>query len=166
MKYRTSHVASVSGEILIQREYPAAPLMGVGALIIENGNVLLARRGNPPAKGEWSVPGGLVHAGESLFEAVIREAAEETGLIVQPQYLVELVERIFRDEDGRVRYHYVIADYACTVLGGEAVAGSDADEITWSDELTLEKFRLPSITRDVVHKALRMEEKRFGRGTE
>jgi ADP-ribose pyrophosphatase YjhB (NUDIX family) len=107
-----------------------------------------------------------VHAGESLFEAVIREAVEETGLIVQPQYLVELVERIFRDEDGRVRYHYVIADYACTVLGGKAVAGSDADEIAWTNELTLEEFRLPSITRDVLQKALRMGAERVGRGTE
>lgn len=154
-------MSSVSEEILIQREYPAAPLMGVGALIIDNGNILLARRGNPPAKGEWSIPGGLVHAGESLFEAVIREAVEETGLIVQPQYLVELVERIFRDTEGRVRYHYVIADYACTVLDGKPIAGSDADEIAWSNELTLEEFHLPSITREVVQKALRMEAERL-----
>ncbi|AFM25371.1 NUDIX hydrolase [Desulfomonile tiedjei] len=159
-------MSSVSEEILIQREYPAAPLVGVGALIMDNGNILLARRGNPPAKGEWSVPGGLVHVGESLFDAVIREAVEETGLIVQPRYLVELIERIFRDEDGRVRYHYVIADYACTVLGGEPVAGSDADEIAWSNELALEEFHLPSITREVVQKALRMEAERLGRKTE
>jgi 8-oxo-dGTP diphosphatase len=104
--------------------------VGVGAVIVEQGRVLLVLRGTEPAKGRWSIPGGLIDVGESLREAVAREVREETGLVVEPLELIELLDRIHRDGD-RVRYHYVIADYLCRVVGGSLHAASDADAVRW-----------------------------------
>jgi 8-oxo-dGTP diphosphatase len=137
----------------IRREYPAAPLIGVGALIIDGGRIVLVRRAKPPAEGEWSIPGGLVHLGETLNEAVAREAHEETGLEVRPEILVELLERIFPDEQGRARYHYVLADFSCRVIGGTLLAGSDAAEARWVCCEDLENFNLAPITMKVILKA-------------
>jgi 8-oxo-dGTP diphosphatase len=114
----------------MQREYPETPLLGVGAVVVDQGRVLLVRRGNEPLKGHWSLPGGLLEVGESLTGGVIREVREETGLTVEPVELIELLDRIHRDGD-RVRYHYVIADYLCRVAGGELFAASDADAVKW-----------------------------------
>jgi 8-oxo-dGTP diphosphatase len=122
----------------MQREFPSAPLAGVGAVVVHQGRVLLIRRGTEPALGQWSLPGGLVELGESLAEALRREVREETGLLVEPVELVELLDRIYREdrhedghEDGRVRYHYIIADYLCRVTGGELRAASDAAAVRW-----------------------------------
>jgi 8-oxo-dGTP diphosphatase len=114
----------------MQREFPSAPLLGVGAVVVEHGRVLLVRRGSEPLKGRWTLPGGVLEVGESLAAGVAREVLEETGLRVEPLELVELVDRIHR-ENGRVRYHYVIADYLCRVAGGELRAGTDADAARW-----------------------------------
>jgi len=117
---------------LAQRAYPAHPLVGVGGIVIDSlGRVLLVQRGNEPRKGHWSIPGGLLELGESLLAGVQREIAEETGLTVQPQAIVEVVDRIDKEED-RVRYHYVIVDYWCTVLAGKAQPASDAADIRWA----------------------------------
>jgi ADP-ribose pyrophosphatase YjhB (NUDIX family) len=107
-----------------------APLVGVGAVLVKDGRVLLVRRGNEPMKGRWSLPGGLLELGESLTDGVVREVREETGLIVEPIELIELFDSIHREEE-RVRYHYVIADYLCRVKGGVLQAASDADEARW-----------------------------------
>lgn len=120
------------GRSMLQREYPNAPLVGVGAVIVDRGRVLLVRRGTEPAKGVWSIPGGLIETGEMLHEAVVREVREETGMAVEPVALIELLDRIIREGD-RVRYHYVIADYLCRVTGGTLAAASDADEARWVD---------------------------------
>lgn len=114
----------------MQREFPDAPMVGVGAVIVHSGRVLLVQRATEPARGQWSVPGGLVELGESLEKAVMREVQEETGLAVEPVALVELLDRIHHDA-GQVRYHYVIADYLCKVVGGELHAASDAAAVRW-----------------------------------
>ena len=114
----------------MQREFPQAPLVGVGAVIVQGDRVLLVQRGRDPMKGQWTLPGGVLEVGESLVEGVIREVREETGLDVEVLELVELLDRIHR-EDGRVRFHYVIADYLCRVTGGELHAASDADAVRW-----------------------------------
>jgi len=114
----------------MQREFPETPLVGVGAVVVHEGRVLLVRRGREPLKGHWSLPGGLLELGEPLMDGVAREVREETGLMVEPMELVELLDRVHRDGE-RVRYHYVIADYLCRLTGGELKAASDADEVCW-----------------------------------
>jgi 8-oxo-dGTP diphosphatase len=118
----------------IQREFPESPIVGVGAVVVDRGRVLLVRRGKEPLKGKWSLPGGMLELGESLTEGVVREVTEETGLIVEVLELVELLDRVHREsgaEGERVRYHYVIADYLCRVAGGTLQADSDADAVRW-----------------------------------
>ncbi len=114
----------------MQREFPETPLVGVGAVIVEEGRVLLVRRGTEPLKGHWTLPGGLLEVGEALEAGVVREVREETGLAVEPIELIELLDRIHREGE-RVRYHYVIADYLCRVGGGALKAASDADAARW-----------------------------------
>lgn len=114
----------------MQREFPAAPLVGVGAVIVHEERVLLARRGHAPLKGHWTLPGGVLELGETLAHGVAREVREETGLLVEPVELVELLDRIHRVDD-RIQFHYVIADYLCRVTGGALEAASDADAVRW-----------------------------------
>jgi ADP-ribose pyrophosphatase YjhB (NUDIX family) len=114
----------------MQREFPVAPLVGVGAVVVDEARVLLVRRGSEPLKGQWSLPGGMLELGESLIAGVVREVREETGLEVEPVELIELLDRIHREGE-RVRYHYVIADYLCRVTGGLLQAASDADAVRW-----------------------------------
>lgn len=114
----------------LQREFPLSPIIGVGAVVVNDGRVLLVCRGSEPLKGHWTLPGGVLEVGESLAEGVTREVLEETGLQVEPIELIELLDRIHREEN-RVRYHYVIADYLCRVTGGKLQASSDADAVRW-----------------------------------
>jgi 8-oxo-dGTP diphosphatase len=120
---------------LTQREFPTNPLLGVGAVVVDDlGRVLLVQRGTEPMKGHWSLPGGLLELGETLVEGVKREVFEETGLFVQPEAIVEVVDRIYRDSDVKespVRYHYVVVDYWCRVIGGILKPSSDASEVAW-----------------------------------
>lgn len=118
----------------LTREFPEAPIVGVGAVIVGRNRVLLVQRGREPLKGKWSLPGGMLELGESLAEGVVREVQEETGLIVEVLELVELLDRVHREsspEGERVRFHYVIADYLCRVVGGTLQASSDADAVRW-----------------------------------
>lgn len=114
----------------MQREFPPAPLVGVGAVVVDGGRVLLVQRGGEPLRGHWTLPGGVLEVGETLAEGVAREVKEETGLEVEIVELVEILDRIHRQE-GRVRFHYVLADYLCRVTGGELRAASDADAVRW-----------------------------------
>ncbi len=117
---------------MMEREFPDVPRLAVGAVVVDRGRVLLVRRGQEPLKGHWSLPGGALELGESLNEGLVREVREETGLIVEPVELVELLDRIHREGE-RVRYHYVIADYLCRVVAGELHAASDADAVRWAE---------------------------------
>src|SRR5579863_1750816 len=110
----------------MKREYPEQPLVGVGAIIIENSRVLLVKRAHPPLQAQWSIPGGVLELGELVREAAIREAREETGLTVEPGELLGVYDRVLRDTHGRVQYHYVLVDFLCRPLGGELQAASDA----------------------------------------
>jgi len=141
----------------LKREFPRTPLVGVGAVVVHQGRVLLVRRGREPLKGHWTVPGGVLEVGESLAEGVAREVKEETGLDVEPIELVELLDRIHREE-GRVRYHYVIADYLCRVMGGELAAASDAGEVRWVEHAewnSQSALQLDAITVRVIEKGWR-----------
>jgi 8-oxo-dGTP diphosphatase len=138
----------------MQREYPDRPIVGVGAIIVEKGRVLLARRGNPPRAGQWSLPGGVVELGETLRAATEREALEETGLIVKAGEVVEVVDRIIPGNNSAPQYHYVLVDFLCSCVGGELCAGEDAAEVAWASEEELGKYGLEQITLQVVKKAL------------
>ena len=94
------------------REYPAHPVVGVGAVVVRDGRALLVRRAHEPRKGEWSLPGGLLDLGEALVDAARREVKEETGLDVEVGPMIETFDRVHRDGDGRIRYHFVIVDFA------------------------------------------------------
>jgi mutator protein MutT len=136
----------------MRREFPETPLIGVGAVVVDKGRVLLVRRGTEPLKGQWSLPGGLVELGEPLLAAVVREVREETGLTVEPVELIELLDRIHR-QDERVRYHYVIADYLCRVAEGTLLAASDADAVRWVERAEWNShsaLRLEPITVSVI----------------
>ena len=113
------------------REYPDAPVAGVGGVVIRGGDVLLVRRAFPPRAGEWSLPGGRLELGESLVDAVRREVREETGIEVEVGPMVEVFDRVHRDSDGRVRYHFVIVDFVCRPVGGALRAGDDALDARW-----------------------------------
>jgi mutator protein MutT len=144
-------VFAVKGKIM-QREFPETPLVGVGAVVVEEGRVLLVRRGTEPLKGEWSLPGGVLELGESLLDGVVREVQEETGLTVEPLELIELLDRIHRIDE-RVRYHYVIADYLCRVTSGELKAATDADAVRWVERAEWNShsaLRLDPITTRVI----------------
>ena len=133
------------------REYPERPVVGVGGVVIEHGRALLIRRGGEPLKGQWSIPGGTLETGETLEEGTRREMEEETGLRVRIVELIEVFERIFRepgDSSLRPRYHFIILDYLCERLSGEARAGSDVTDIAWVEESALAAYDLtPTATR-------------------
>jgi ADP-ribose pyrophosphatase YjhB (NUDIX family) len=136
----------------MQREFPETPLVGVGAVVVDEGRVLLVRRGTEPMKGQWSLPGGVLELGESLLSGVVREVLEETGLTVEPLELLELLDRIHRVGE-RVRYHYVIADYLCRVAGGDLKAASDADAVRWAERAEWNShsaLRLDPVTTRVI----------------
>lgn len=138
----------------MSREYPERPIAAVGAVVVDNGKVLLIRRGKPPRPGQWSLPGGGQELGESYIEAAIREVREETGLAIEVLGLIDVVDSITRDESGRVRFHYLLADVVARPVGGTLQAGGDASEARWFS--IGEVFALPlwSETIRVIEKAL------------
>jgi len=136
----------------MQREFPDVPLVGVGAIIIEGDRVVLVKRAHPPLQAEWSIPGGVLEVGELVREAAIREAREETGLTVQPGELLGVYDRILRDPDKRVQYHYVLIDFLCRRVAGELAAASDAAEVRWFGREELPGLKLAEDTLDVIGK--------------
>ena len=144
----------------IKRHFPTQPVVGVGAVVFKSGEVLLVRRGQEPALGSWSLPGGLVELGETLEAAIQRELAEETGLTVTLLGIAAVAERVFRDPDGRIAYHYVLVDFLCDYLGGDLTAGSDITAARFVALGELTGFDLPEFTGDVIHRA--WQQKRQG----
>lgn len=141
----------------MKREFPEIPLVGVGAVIIEQGGseqarVLLVKRARPPLQAQWSIPGGALEVGELVREGVVREAREETGLIVEPGELLGVYDRVVRDAKERVQYHYVLIDFLCHRVGGELAAADDAAEVRWFTREELPGLKLVEDTMDVIRK--------------
>jgi 8-oxo-dGTP diphosphatase len=136
----------------MNREFPEVPLVGVGAIIIEANEIVLVKRLHPPLQGKWSIPGGVLEIGELVREAAVREAREETGLVVQPGELLGVYDRVLRDVEKRVQYHYVLIDFLCRKIAGELVAASDAAEVRWFRREELAELKLAEDTLDVIKK--------------
>jgi 8-oxo-dGTP diphosphatase len=136
------------------RQYPERPIVGVGAVIVEDGKVVLIKRKYEPLKGHWSLPGGIVEIGETLETALTREMLEETGLRVDVGPVIEVFDRIMRDEQHRVRYHFVLIDYLCWRTEGSLRAGSDVDAAIWTDPATLSQYALTKKATSVIHRGL------------
>ena len=146
------------------REYPDAPRVGVGAVVLDGDRVLLVQRGQPPSQGKWSLPGGLVHVGEGLEDAVRREVTEECGLSVRVLDVCGVIDRIVRDPAGpspaapggapRVRYHWVIVDYVAEPAGGAVRAGSDAADARWVPVADLARYDTTDGLADMIHRAV------------
>lgn len=133
---------------------PPAPVVGVGGVVIHAGRALLIRRGKQPLYGRWVVPGGTVELGEPLAAALVREMREETCLEVEPVELLTVFDRIEREGES-VLYHFVIVDYLCRYVSGEARAASDALEVAWAAPEELDRFDLPPKALEVVQDAFR-----------
>jgi 8-oxo-dGTP diphosphatase len=149
------------------REYPERPVVGIGGVVIEDGRALLIRRGSEPLRGHWSIPGGTLEIGETLQQGVARELQEETALEVRVLDVIEVFDRIFPAEaldpaiPGRgPRFHYVIVDYLCERISGEARAGSDVTDVAYAREDELEQFHLTKTATRVLRKAFAMDRER------
>jgi len=135
------------------RPYPDRPVVGVGAVVLEAERVLLIKRGHAPLKGQWSLPGGGVETGETLEQAVAREVLEETGLTVEVGPIVEVLDRISRDADGRVEHHFVLVDFVCRASGGILRGASDAEDAAWVALQDLARYDVAAVTVSVIQKA-------------
>ena len=132
---------------MVKRLYPKQPIVGVGAVLICDGKILLEKRKYEPGKGKWSIPGGLVELGENVEQSVIREVKEETGLEVEKPEHIDVVDNVVRDENGEVKYHFVIIDYFVKLKGGTLEARSDAEELRWVSLDEVEKYDLTKTFR-------------------
>jgi ADP-ribose pyrophosphatase YjhB (NUDIX family) len=138
----------------MKRDYPEHPIIGVGAVIVRGERALLVRRATEPLKDEWSVPGGVLELGEKLRVGAAREALEETGLTVEVGQVLDVFDSIFPDADGRTQYHFVLIDFLCRPVAGEAKAGSDVSDVRWVSEDELANLKLRDSIADVVRKGL------------
>lgn len=138
----------------MQREHPKQPLVGVGALIVEGGRVVLIKRGKAPLLGEWSIPGGVLELGETLRQGAEREALEETGLVVRATELLGVFDRVVPDSNGTIIYHYVLIDFLCERVSGELHAGADAADAQWFTPDDVAKLPLAEDTSGVIRAAL------------
>lgn len=132
---------------MVKRLYPKQPIVGVGAIIICDGKILLEKRKGEPGRGKWSIPGGLVELGESVEATVVREVKEETGLDVEKPEQIDIVDNITKDANGEIKYHFIILDYFVKLKGGTLTVGSDADELQWVSLNEVEKYDLTKTFR-------------------
>jgi 8-oxo-dGTP diphosphatase len=132
----------------LKREYPTRPIAGIGAVIIHDGKILLVKRGSEPGKGKWSIPGGIVELGETVEETTVREVKEETGLDVEVEDLIDVVDNLETDDKGRLRYHFIIMDFLASLKKGILKAGSDIVEAKWVPLARVESFDLTRTFRE------------------
>ena len=136
------------------RGYPDRPVIGVGAVVLVDGQIVLVKRAHPPLMGEWNLPGGGVELGETLEQACAREVLEETGLVVSVGPVIEVFDRIMKDAAGSVQYHFVLVDYLCRAIGGNLCRGSDASDVTLADPAALDRYNLTGKAMDVIARGL------------
>jgi 8-oxo-dGTP diphosphatase len=136
------------------REYPDLPRVGVGAVVLSGDRVLLVKRGGQPSSGKWSLPGGMVELGETTVQAVEREIAEECGLQIRVAGVAGVLDRVVKDAEGRVRYHWVLVDYLAYPESESICAGSDAAEARWVPVDEVEDLDVTDGLLDMIHRAV------------
>jgi 8-oxo-dGTP diphosphatase len=140
----------------MKREYPQVPIAAVGVVVLKGDKVLLVRRGQEPGRGRWGLPGGAVELGETVAQAAEREVDEECGIEIQIRDVIEVIDRIIHDDDGQIRYHYILIDLLAGHRRGDPIASSDAMEVRWVVEEELDQLELSQATHRVIRKGLRM----------
>ncbi len=138
----------------MSRLYPERPIPGVAALTLRGREVLLVERGKAPARGLWGLPGGAVEVGETLEEGVAREVLEETSVVIKPVELLTIFNSINRDDEGKVRTHFILFEYFCEYVSGDVVAGDDAPDARWVSIDDLDSINIMKFTRDFIEKTL------------
>ncbi len=138
------------------RLYPRRPIVGIGVVVFRNDEVLLIKRGKPPVSDRWSIPGGAQEIGETVREAALREVSEETGIEIEIVGLIDVVDGITRDAEGRAKYHYTLVDFAALWVSGEARAASDAAAARWVHRDAVAGLELWDETRRIVARAAEM----------
>ena len=139
------------------RLYPDRPFLAVSAAIIRDGRVLIARRAKGASTGVFTLPGGVVEAGETLHEAVIREISEETGIAIEPIALAGHREFITRDADGRVQRHFVILCFASRWISGEGEpALEELSELRWLAPAEITGLKTTEGLAEIVTSAFRL----------
>ena len=139
----------------MSRLYPELPIPGVAAVTVRGREVLLAERGKPPSLGKWGIPGGAVEVGETREEAVVREVLEETNVLVKPVDLLTIFDSISRDEESKVRHHYILFEYLCEYVSGEVIPGTDAPDARWVSIDDLGSVNIMPYTRRFIEKVLK-----------
>ena len=140
----------------MNREYPERPVIGVGGVILVEGQVVLVRRRFEPLAGRWSLPGGMLEVGETLEAGVSREMTEETGLEIKVGPVIEVFDRITYDQSRRVQFHFVLVDYLCWPSGGQLQAGSDVDRVVLATPAVLQDYNLTEKATEVIGRARRL----------
>lgn len=138
----------------MKRDYPDRPIVGVGAVVVNGDRAIVVRRATEPLRGEWSIPGGMLELGEKLREGVAREVLEETGLEVEVGEVLDVVDSIFPDAQGRTQYHFVLVDFLCRAAGGELRASSDVSEAQWVTAQEAGNLGMKEITVGVIRKGI------------
>jgi ADP-ribose pyrophosphatase YjhB (NUDIX family) len=136
----------------VKREYPASPIAGVAATVFRCSEVLLVRRGNEPSKGMLGIPGGVVELGETTEDAVVREVEEETGIRVRPLRVLDVLNSIARDDEGGIRFHYILIEFLCEPIGGELRVSSDVSDALWAPLERLEELNVMPRTKAFIEK--------------
>jgi mutator protein MutT len=138
----------------MKRDYPDRPIVGVGAVVVEDGRALVVKRASDPLRGHWSIPGGAVELGETLRQAAAREVLEETGLVVETGEVLEVFDSITCDPEGRTQFHYVLVDFLCRRVEGELCAATDVSEVRWVMQKDLPGLQLTPNALRLIEKAL------------
>jgi len=142
----------------MKREYPESPIIGVGGVIFHGPFFLLVKRNQDPGKGDWSLPGGVVELGETLTDALKREIQEEISVGIEIGGLARLLDRIVYDQDKKVQYHYVIADYWGWKISGEPQPASDVSDACFVELTRVEKMGLQREVEETILTAVRMRD--------
>jgi len=150
---KDSPATEVNGPVAAsRREYPVIPLVGVGAVVVSDSKVLLVKRGHEPAKGLWSIPGGLIELGETADAATRREVKEETGVDVEIERLLDVVDNIVYDYQGKIRFHYVLVEFVAHPVTTIVRPSSDASDVKWVPFLDLSSYQMTKTARKLLDK--------------